>query len=147
MATSQTLTKVTLGAISLLAVYLIFLIPPSSVDLFPQSTLAYDAGTYPDGLALRRHYTGLYLLDRVLAGFGGFFALVADGTDVAIWLFCVWFLPQLCAVLVFSYWEAGRVRNGGLVARYVLLCLMQVSCHLIDIQAPLWSALPHNYSP
>ncbi len=117
MGTSTSAVIISLAAISAFAVYIIFLIPPSSVDLFPQSILAYDKGAYPDGLSLRKHYTGISLLDRVFTAYGGFFALVVDGRDPATWLFCVWFLPQLCGVLVFCYWEAGRVNKGGFASR------------------------------
>ncbi|KAI0687827.1 hypothetical protein BC835DRAFT_1419661 [Cytidiella melzeri] len=123
MVASKAPAILTLATTSLLAAYLIFVIPPSSVDLFPQSTLAYEKGSYPDGLSLRRHYTGIYILDRILTAYGGFFALVVDGRDVATWLFCLWFLPQLTGVLVFCYWEAGRVRKGGFAARPTWVCL------------------------
>lgn len=117
MAPSRTVAIATLASISAIAIYLIFLIPPSSIDLFPESISAYDKGAYPDGVSLRKHYTGIPLLDRIFAAYGGFFALVVDGKDPAIWLFCVWFLPQLCSVLTFCYWEADRARKGSFASR------------------------------
>ena len=100
-----------LEAISCLAVILIFLIPPSSQILFPAFTLARQTGSYPDGLPLRRSYTGITVLDFVFTGLAGFFSAAVDGKDEATCLFCLWFLPQLSGILTFCYWEAGRAKT------------------------------------
>ncbi|KAI0084385.1 hypothetical protein BDY19DRAFT_536251 [Irpex rosettiformis] len=123
MAPSKSTAIATLALISALAIYLVFLIPPSSADLVPEALSAYDNGAYPDGLYLRKHYTGIPILDRIFSAYGGFFALVVDGRDQAMWLFCVWFLPQLCGVLIFCYWEADRAQKGALASRPTVVCI------------------------
>ncbi|KAI0681857.1 hypothetical protein BC835DRAFT_1425164 [Cytidiella melzeri] len=88
---------------------MIYLIPPSTRALFPAFAQVRETGFYPDGLPVRRTYTGVYILDEVFTGLAGLFSAASDGRDPATHMFCLWFLPQLCAVLVFIYWEAGRV--------------------------------------
>lgn len=99
------------ATISWVAIVLIFLIPPSSQILFPAFTFARQTGAYPDGLPLRRRYTGISVLDFVFTGLAGFFSAAVDGKDEATYLFCLWFLPQLCGILTFCYWEAGRAQT------------------------------------
>lgn len=94
------------------AVILIFAIPPSSQKLIPAFYHAWKTGFYPDGLPLRRTYTGIALVDLVFMAYGGFFGAAVDGNDEATHRLCLWFLPQLCAMLIFAYWEAGRARSG-----------------------------------
>lgn len=101
-----------LAAISTLAVILIFLIPPSSLTLVPAAAYAWQTGFYPDGFPLRRKYTGFAPMDLVLMIYGGAFSAATDGNDEATHRFCLWFLPQLCSLLVFTYWEAGRAKQG-----------------------------------
>lgn len=101
-----------LGLLACLAVVLIFAIPPSSQVLIPAAAYAWKTGWYPDGLPLRRSYTGFVPLDLVFMVYGGVFGAAMDGNDEATHRFCIWFLPQLCTLLVFTYWEAGRSRSG-----------------------------------
>ncbi len=96
-----------------LATYTIYLTPPSLHVLFPAFAHVRETGFYPDGLPVRRRYTGVYVLDEMATGLAGLFSAASDGRDMATWAFCVWFMPQLCGVLVFIYWEAGKVASGG----------------------------------
>ena len=98
-------------ATSCLAIYLIFLIPPSSKVLFPTFDYVHEHGQYPDGVPVEREYTGIGWLDHTLTGLGGFFSAAVDGKDEATRLFTVWFVAQLSVVLVFAFWESGRA--GG----------------------------------
>ena len=98
-------------ATSCLAIYLIFLIPPSADVLFPTFDHVHAHGEYPDGLPIERVYTGNAVLDHILTGLAGFFSLAVDGKDEATRLFTMWFIVQLAGVLVFSFWESGRA--GG----------------------------------
>jgi hypothetical protein len=101
-----------LSFLSFLAIVLIFIIPPSSLVLIPAASHAWKTGYYPDGLPLRRSYTGFMPLDLVFMVYGGVFGAAVDGNDEATRMFCLWFLPQLCTILAFSYWEAGRAQSG-----------------------------------
>ena len=98
-----------LTSIFALAMIMIYLIPPSSQVLFPAFAQVRETGFYPDGLPVRRTYTGIYVIDEMCTGLAGLFSAASDGRDFATHLFCLWFLPQLCAVLTFIYWEAGKV--------------------------------------
>lgn len=95
-------------AMSVAAFVLIYLTPPFTNVLFPAFTSVRETGTYPDGLTIRRTYTGVKILDEMCTGLAGFFGAAVDGHDEATRMFCLWFLPQLCGILVFLYWEAGR---------------------------------------
>ena len=95
---------------------LIYLIPPSTDILFPAFQHVRDTGTYPDGLKIRRSYTSIPALDEMFTGLAGFFSAAVDGHDDATRMFCLWFIPQLCSVLVFLYWEAGRVSRSNIIA-------------------------------
>ena len=101
-----------LWSLSVLALVLIFVIPPSSLILIPTAANAWKTGWLPDGLPLRRFYTGFSPLDLVFMVYGGVFGAAVDGNDEATHLFCLWFLPQLSTVLLFTYWESGRARSG-----------------------------------
>ena len=94
------------------AILLIFVIPPSSQTLIPAFYRAWETGFYPDGLPLRRSYIGITIVDLIFMAYGGFFGAAVDGNDEATHRFCLWFLPQLCTLLVFAYWEAGRAKSG-----------------------------------
>ena len=100
-----------LAATSVLAVIQIYLIPPSQT-LFAAFAVVRKTGLYPDGLVVRRRYIGVSALDEIFTGLAGFFSAAADGRDTATHLFCLWFLPQLCGLLVFLYWEAGKAEKG-----------------------------------
>lgn len=112
-----------LWALCAVAVVLIFAIPSFSLVLLPAAVDAWKTGRLPDGLPLRKFYTGFMPLDVVFMAYGGIFSAAVDGRDEATHLFCVWFLPQLCTVLLFTYWEAGRAR-GGLVAWPTFVCIL-----------------------
>ncbi|KAF7790140.1 hypothetical protein EIP86_001092 [Pleurotus ostreatoroseus] len=89
-------------------------------------------GSYPDGLPLRRSYTGITILDFVFTGLAGFFSAAVDGKDEATCLFCLWFLPQLSGILTFCYWEAGRAKtfftkSPALVSTMAQLCTAGVT--------------------
>ncbi|EKM51197.1 uncharacterized protein PHACADRAFT_151791 [Phanerochaete carnosa HHB-10118-sp] len=101
-----------LWSLCILAVVLIFIIPPSSLVLIPTAVSAWKTGWLPDGLPLRRFYTGFVPLDFIFMVYGGVSGAAVDGNDEATHLFCLWFLPQLCTVLLFTYWEAGRAKSG-----------------------------------
>ncbi|KIP05047.1 hypothetical protein PHLGIDRAFT_168220 [Phlebiopsis gigantea 11061_1 CR5-6] len=91
--------------------------------LIPAFYHAWKTGFYPDGLPLRRSYTGIVPLDLIFVAYGGFFGAAVDGNDEATHQFCLWFLPQLCTLLVFAYWEAGRARSG-LIQSATLACIL-----------------------
>ena len=112
-------------SISVLAVVLIYLIPPSSKILFPAFDYVQATGAYPDGVTIRRKYTGNVVLDYIFTGLAGLFSAAVDGNDEATHMFCLWFMPQLCGVLVFCYWEAGRGK-GWLVKGYVKITAMMI---------------------
>ncbi|KIP02313.1 hypothetical protein PHLGIDRAFT_122568 [Phlebiopsis gigantea 11061_1 CR5-6] len=95
---------------------LIYLIPPSADVLFPAFQYVRDTGTYPDGLEIRRSYTGVTVLDEMCTGLAGFFSAAVDGHDEATRMYCLWFLPQLVSILVFLYWEASRVSRSSVIA-------------------------------
>lgn len=111
MSTPKSQISWLLAAISVLAFIQIYLIPPSQT-LFSAFAEVRQTGFYPDGLAVRRTYTGNVLLDVMFTGLAGFFSAATDGRDVATHMFCLWFLPQLCGILVFIYWEAGKPERG-----------------------------------
>lgn len=116
---SKSTATILFASISCLAIILIFVIPPSSKILFPAFDQVRATGAYPDGVPIRREYTGNVILDFIFTGLAGFFSAAVDGKDEATRRFCLWFLPQLCGVLVFCYWEAGRAK-GSLVKLYVI---------------------------
>ncbi|GJE93573.1 hypothetical protein PsYK624_097320 [Phanerochaete sordida] len=122
MSTKITATSF-LWSLCALAVVLIFAIPPSSLVLIPTAAEAWKTGWLPDGLPLRRFYTGFVPLDFIFMVYGGVFGAAVDGTDEATHRFCMWFLPQLCTVLLFTYWEAGRAKSG-LAAWPTLVCIL-----------------------
>lgn len=102
---------------------LIYLTPPSTQILFPAFEHVRKTGTYPDGLTIRRTYTGVRVLDEIFTGLAGFFSAAVDGQDEATRMFCLWFLPQLLPVLAFLYWEATRTTEG-LVSRPTLFGML-----------------------
>ncbi|KAI0340994.1 hypothetical protein BDW22DRAFT_1430626 [Trametopsis cervina] len=104
-----------LAAAFVAAFTMIYLIPPSSQILFVAFAQVRETGFYPDGLPVRRQYTGVYLLDEMFTGLAGLFSAASDGRDPATHLFCLWFLPQLCGVLVFIYWEAGKAETFSII--------------------------------
>lgn len=114
---SRDIITIVFALMALTSFGLIYLIPPSTQILFPAFQHVRDTGTYPDGLTIRRNYTGIRLLDEVFTGLAGFFSAAVDGEDEATRMFCLWFLPQLCGILVFLYWEAGRATSRSLVSR------------------------------
>lgn len=111
-SSSKSLASWLLAATAVVAFFFIYLIPPSSQTLFDAFTQVRLTGSYPDGLSVRRTYIGIPALDEMFTGLAGFFSAATDGRDLATHLFCLWFLPQLCGVLVFIYWEAGKTKKG-----------------------------------
>lgn len=111
MATSKSQVTLLLTALSVLAFIQIFLISPAR-PLFEGFGQVKRTGALPDGVSVRRRYTGSDIVDGELIGLAGFFSAISDGRDIATYLFSLWFLPQLCGLLVFVYWEAGKVDRG-----------------------------------
>ena len=96
--------------------------PALKNDLFPILTKAIRDGESPDGIPLRKSFTGNRGVDTLLAALTSFFTALLDGSDEAEatkW-FTVWFLPQCSAVLAFWYWEAGRATYSPL-RRYIFV--------------------------
>ena len=96
---------------SVSAFYLLFAHPLSKKFLFPVLTRTKLSGVFPDGLHLRRSYTGYRGVDQGLSGIVGCFSLIVDGRDELTWRFGTWFLPQLAPILIFMFWEAGKANN------------------------------------
>lgn len=91
-------------------------------EMFPALAAAKETGQLPDGLVVRRTYTGHEVVDDVLTGLAACFGLLVDGRDEATYRFALWFLPQLSPLVVHMYWESGRRRSPFM--------RLYVSCHV-----------------
>lgn len=120
---------------SIASFVLIYLLPPSTHILFPAFEHVRETGKYPDGLSIRRTYTGVKALDEIFTGLAGFFSAAVDGKDEATRMFCLWFLPQLSVILVFLYWEAART-GARLVSLYVHNIISLLAFNELTIGSP-----------
>ncbi len=92
------------------------LFPALKQGLFPILRSSILDGKSPDGIPLRKTFTGHHGVDVVLSALTAFFTSLLDGTDEAEatrW-FTVWFLPQCGPVVAFWYFEAGRATYSPL---------------------------------